>query len=415
MAKSPARQAKSPVRQPDPFTVDEIVARKLYDRFGVTRDLLIAREKLHEYMKSPETMDRSESERRPGQLGPRNFVGSYFGPRFRNGRQTDQMCVVGMVQRKVGEDFRICKLCRLDELKDRIGAEIDVREVGTGHTTDWDINIPSPSDPWIARQQQAPVTCGATVGPHDGTSPTGTCGALVLGVDNNHYILSNNHVLAGVTARVDGILTGLALGTTDIFHTGPADDDGQGDAFKVGTLSNSTILILSVNPNTPPFGNTVDAAIAEVAVSKDQNGIANDLVQRGIMLINFIDQNPLPLSSVSQGLMVKKVGRTTGLTHGQVIGVGAITPPIGYSSQLGQAAGSFSDALVILGLDSQRPFSNRGDSGSVIVMDTETRPKAVGLLFSGGSFQGIPNVTFAIPIERVFSTFGIARFLNDQL
>src|SRR5262245_47430958 len=106
------------VRQPAPPSIEE--AARTYARFGVTRGLLEARERLHAYMRSPETIERAAFERRAGRVGPESLVGSYIGPRVKAGRLTDEMCVVGLVRRKERDRARICESCRLHDLQDRI-------------------------------------------------------------------------------------------------------------------------------------------------------------------------------------------------------------------------------------------------------------------------------------------------------
>src|SRR5262249_15816661 len=109
----------------------------------------------------------------------------------------------------------------------------------------------------------------------------------------------------------------------------------------------------------------------------------------------------------------------TGLTHGQVVGVNSETPPIGYivgrnpvTNQPIMAFGRFADVLVIRGLGADK-FSNRGDSGSLILAESGERPQALGLLFAGGSDRE-GEVTYAIPLTRVFATLKINRFINDE-
>jgi hypothetical protein len=364
-------------------------------------------------MHDPATIERAAFERRAGRVGPEMMVGTYIGPRIKGGRlqkkgrKAARACVVAMVRHKVTNHERICESCRLHELQDHIGAEIDVLPVGRVGSTGWDIDIPD----GIILQEDPPILCGTTIGPRAGLAPTGTYGALVLGNDDKQYMLSNNHVLADVSGIVDGIhAVGIPVGS-DIFHPGAADDSGS--KVHVGRLAGPVPLLnLSMNQSSAPLANTVDCAKAEV----DPAGSAQFLYH---FLSGAIEQQPLSLSSVSPGLKVKKVGRTTGETFGRVIGVGGNSPVIGYNigrnpgnGQLISAFGRFSDVLVIQSDDGSK-FSNHGDSGSLILTDDDAdRPQAVALLF-GGTGPGQPELTFAIPIERIFKALDIARFIND--
>src|SRR5215475_11958369 len=134
----------------------------------------------------------------------------------------------------------------------------------------------------------------------------GTLGALVE--DNKtgtEYILSNNHVLArtNMAASGDGIIQpGL------IDHS-PACFKDSGDI--VADLS-AFVPILFKSKGTMPW-NAVDAAIAQVRVGKvDSTG-------------SILDIGTLSSETVAPGLgmAVKKSGRTTGLTTGNITAVHA--------------------------------------------------------------------------------------------
>ncbi len=394
------------VPQPDAPGADALVKSGIYERFGVNRKLLEAQEKLDAHMRSFETIERAEFERRskPWLIGPESYTGSFIGLRRTAGVQTNELAVVGMVPRKVKEKAQIATPCRLDALQSALGIEIDVVPVGRTRTADWSLDVPDA----LTFEENKPIRCGASIGPQ---TATGTYGALVLGNDNQQYILSNNHVLAGVSGIVNGTIgVGLPVGSA-VRHRGPKDDD-TGTAFPIGTLADPVpALQLATNQSLAPT-NTIDAALAKV----DPPGAAG-YVYSLFGPPGTIEQKYKPLSAVPTNQLVKKVGRTTTLTFGEVVGVrgtGAIQYVVGrdFSNQPVVAYGRFADVLVIRGLNGTK-FSDRGDSGSVIVMDTGAeRPSAIGLLFAGGSEGGV-EYAFAIPMERVFTELKIARFIND--
>jgi hypothetical protein len=93
------------------------------------------------------------------------------------------------------------------------------------------------------------------------------------------------------------------------------------------------------------------------------------------------------------GLAVKKQGRTTGLTTGEVSGINA-TVTVSYGS-VGTAR--FVNQIVI----TPGTFSAGGDSGSLIVTADENK-NPVGLLFAGSDTHTIAN-----PIGLVLDNFGV--------
>ncbi len=137
-----------------------------------------------------------------------------------------------------------------------------------------------------------------------------------------------------------------------------------------------------------PDCNVIDAAIASTTTSLLSNSTPSDGygVPKSTTRVAYVNQK------------VKKYGRTTGLTKGNVYLINA-TVDVGYSTGVAR----FVDQIVI----QPGGFSGGGDSGSCIVVDGKGRDKAydresVGLLFAGSSFLTIAN-----PIDAVLTRFGV--------
>jgi hypothetical protein len=139
--------------------------------------------------------------------------------------------------------------------------------------------------------------------------------------------------------------------------------------------------------------NEVDAAIAQVIPGAvEPNGAVLDVgtvaAETAVAVV---------------GQLVKKSGRTTGLTFGKITAVDA-TIDVGYSQECGGGGNNvacFKNQILI-----EAPaFCAGGDSGSLIVEDVNTNPRAVGLLFAGNS-NG--SLTIANPINAVLNSLGVA-------
>jgi hypothetical protein len=87
------------------------------------------------------------------------------------------------------------------------------------------------------------------------------------------------------------------------------------------------------------------------------------------------------------------VGRTTGLTRGEVKDIATIVGPISYSP----GPCWFRRSLTIEGINGTM-FSDHGDSGSAILRDNG---EVVGLLHAGNGQQ-----TYACPIDAVLQALG---------
>jgi len=92
---------------------------------------------------------------------------------------------------------------------------------------------------------------------------------------------------------------------------------------------------------------------------------------------------------------------TTQATQGVITGIAVNNVRVGYS---GGKVAVFNGQVIIQGIGGH-PFSQGGDSGSVIVSVGSRQP--VGLLFAGSATHTIANV-----IGNVKSQLGIARFVG---
>lgn len=160
------------------------------------------------------------------------------------------------------------------------------------------------------------------------------------------------------------------------------------DAQEVATLAGIKSL--------PSFN--VDAAIAEVSATcgadEESDCVANDgsILEIGTISSQTVD------AYVKQP--VQKSGRTTGLTRSTISGLNA-TVSVTYDDE---CAGDMAFTRTFTG---QILITNRGskflaadDSGSLLVEDVETNPRAIGLLFAGSSTLAVAN-----PIDEVLEFF----------
>ena len=220
---------------------------------------------------------------------------------------------------------------------------------------------------------ERPVPIGVSTGHPDITA--GTIGARVTD-GTNVYALSNNHVYANENlASIDDPV--IQPGTYD-GGTSPADD--------IGTLADFEPIKFDGSDNT------IDAAIALSSTkllgnATPSNGYGTPKSTTTIAAIN---------------MKVKKYGRTTGLTKGQVYAINA-TVNVGYGP--GKAARFVNQIIINPGT-----FSAGGDSGSLIVVDAKRSAsdrQPVGLLFAGSQVFTIAN-----PIGAVLTRFGV--FIDGQ-
>jgi len=292
-------------------------------------------------------------------LKKKNVVMVGWGKKLKGGEDTGREALVVGVKKKVS----ILGLEKKDWIPLTIdGFSTDVVEVG-------DIKLLG-----VDRTSKArPSPCGMSIGHKDITA--GTQG-LVVRKGGTKYILSNNHVLANVNKGEIG---------DAIMQPGPHDITPEMGDCRIGTLAEfvpiskldlsecltSKIVAKLLNffpwlfhrktrmvPMVEPGINKVDCALALPDTSTDA-------------LETILDVGTTKGATEAEvGLKVKKSGRTTELTFGEITAINAVVN-VGLG---GMDFAIFEDQIVT------PPMAEGGDSGSAL-LDLENN--IVGLLFAG--------------------------------
>ena len=153
----------------------------------------------------------------------------------------------------------------------------------------------------------------------------------------------------------------------------------------------------SLSTTYPPASTpNVDCAIAQV-----RSGMVR--TDGAILEIGTISASTV---AAFVGQLVKKSGRTTGLTRSKVTGLNA-TISVGYETECAGTAYTKTYTGQIVIANSRSKFLNGGDSGSLMVEDLTTNPRAIGLLFAGSSTTAIAN-----PINVVLGQLGATMVGN---
>jgi hypothetical protein len=232
------------------------------------------------------------------------------------------------------------------------------------------------------RRCERPVPIGVSVGHPNITA--GTIAARVVDGNGNVFALSNNHVLANSNNASIGdpaLQPGPYDGGTS------ADSIGTLAAFKTISFNYSQCDGSPTNTNC----NTIDAAIALTSTA--------NLGTATLPLDNSYGVPKKTTATVALNQAVKKCGRTTGCTSGNVaevsVTIDVCFKPRGMFFCASDGIARFVDQIGI----SPGTFSAGGDSGSLIV-NANSNP--VGLLFAGSSTR-----TFANKIGYVLNEFKV--------
>jgi hypothetical protein len=302
-----------------------------------------------------------------------NVVATGIGLKLTAGSRSATPCIVC----SVAEKLALSPLSLRTRVPARIdGVPTDVIETGRLHA------LAVPTD------RHRPAPGGVSIG--HVTITAGTLGCLVH-QSGEPMILSNNHVLANSNdARVgDPILQpgphdGGRLAEDEIAELAafvPISFLGVPGACsltrrsaalwnRIGRLLRSRARMRAVSERV--VENLVDAAIARPLRAAD---VSDQILELGPII---------DVATAELGLPVRKSGRTTGVTRGEILQVD-VTAKVQYGpSQLAL----FTDQLL------SGPMSQGGDSGSAVL---DEHGRLVGLLFAGSE-----NTTIINRIEHVF-------------
>lgn len=266
-------------------------------------------------------------------------------------------------------------------------------------------------------QQPLPVRLGSSGGNNSDVDTNsqgqvtfcagGTLGALVQDANGNQYVLSNNHVLA----RSDQ----ASLGASEqIVQPGLIDEPNT--CAQLGTSSASLTAIGTLTSYVPISNGSanVDAAIARVYPGTvDPTGA---ILEIGPKLVDGTLAAGQPVAgtgeAVTTGLTVVKSGRTTGLTCSTISSLN-LTVQVPYFKDVAETipyvTKTYTNQIVIAG----NLFSDSGDSGSLVLDASNSKP--VALFFAGNGTESIGSPIADVLNElttMAASAGGVAAPLN---
>lgn len=229
-------------------------------------------------------------------------------------------------------------------------------------------------------KQTPPIQLGTSGGWRydlaNGYCCSGTLGSLVH-VGATQYVLSNYHVFWGDI--VPGGNGRVATAGDPVIQPGMVDIAcNANSAQNVATLSGSGSL---------PSAN-VDAGYAQVI-----SGMVR--TDGAILEVGTISATT---TGAFLGQAVKKSGRSSGLTRSSVNGLNA-TVSVAYDNECAGGAAftkTFTGQILVKNRNKRQNFLISGDSGSLMVEDVSTNPRAVGLLFAGSSSTAVANQIGAV-------------------
>ena len=291
-----------------------------------------------------------------------NVVGVCIGNKIINGINTYKTCVNVLVTKKIN-----AKYLSTNNIipKTYMGITTDVIEIG--------VLKPYMIEPVIGKFRPLVSGCEISIKESDGTFTSGTLGGIVYkNIDDKveYYILTNNHIFS--------VFNQLPIGTP-IIQTNPFKNTSSNDVIAHLT----SFVPLMSSDETFTYLNQVDAAIAKL--------IDSQLISKSAFRIG----RTYGVNSAKLNQIVQKVGASSGVTEGRVIGLGATISLRDSDNKL-----LFFKDQIILDIEGLP-----GDSGSLVFNDDI---EAIGLLI-GGSEDG---VAYANDINVVLDKFNVKLYTD---
>ncbi len=233
----------------------------------------------------------------------------------------------------------------------------------------------------------------------------GTLGCMCIDTtDNAECILSNWHVLYGSTGRTGDKVFQPPPTSIPPAQLGDLPVRPQDDVDKIGVLRRKEI------------SSTCDAAIATIDVSSCCHccGIHYSNAILGLSVDNRPPRNTIVGDErATSGMVVFKVGKSSGRTEGRVVDDNYPS----FDITANGTTHTFTGQIAIQNVDTTKPFSISGDSGSVII---NLQNKIVGLLFASAKkvmVKGVeqPFVTLANHISDVFTELKIRIPYSEEV
>lgn len=249
-------------------------------------------------------------------------------------------------------------------------------------------------------RRQGAICCGSSVGVGNQRN-AGTLGALVKREGRDTiYGVSCNHVTGGCST---------ARPRTPIVVPGIQDVSADHPEITVVGYHESAAPMSQGVPSVFDVSQNRDLAYFEVPNSHQvcsQQGTGDDAYD-----------TPTQFAVPAKGLLVKKWGRSTGLTTGQIKLVSRMDTPMEYnlesfygpeSSQFFKGTVYFTEVIYVQ--PSGRPFSLPGDSGSLVVTDDGEAERVVGMVIAGDRYESL-----VLPIEQVLKELNFTLLSRHNL
>ena len=304
-----------------------------------------------------------------------NVIGVGVGLKIKGGKVTDEPAIMVYVTRKLPKEHLSKEELVPEEIE---GVKTDVVEVGIIRALGFQKQV-SHED---RRKKWRPAPGGVSIGHFKITAGTLACKVYdakygtPLGLSNNHVLADENRARIGEPILQPGPYDGGRLPLDVIgylYRFVPIRFPGSGKECEwIVKIGNAIAKLFNLPCEIKAVYNYVNRVDAAVFKPEKDDWLSDEILEVGKIE---------DVSSVREGEIVKKSGRTTGLTYGTVVDTDAKVK-VWYD----QGIAEFENQIIVYHTHGQ--FSSGGDSGSLVL---DQYNNAVGLLFAGSDKVTVVN------------------------
>lgn len=322
-------------------------------------------------------------------LKKKNVVGYGKGIKRVGGKKTGEEALLFFVEKKTND---ISDADRIPDMVDGLKTDVFV----TGKITP---KLLTPCNIATMSETITPLRGAMTIGDSAGLH-TGTLGAIVKDLTTGKLLAMTNSHVAGNPLVVSAYTASVLTASGYSFIDGPT---AVGLEMYQSVLPGGNLFgeVIKDTSRSLSVINTLDTALISI---KSSIGVTP-----GIMGLTKYAQTFVHPGTIPVGTQVIKSGRTSGVTHGEVLSMSA-TIYVG----IGPYSMPYANQIAVYSESTIDPFLDSGDSGAMLVVDLGSgRVGLIGQLFASSEVDSSGQTSFASRLDDIVDELDIRPWTGE--
>lgn len=322
-------------------------------------------------------------------LNKKNVVG--YGPGIKRvaGKKTGEDALIFFVEKKTND------ISDKDRIPERVdGVKTDVFEVGKITP-----KLLTPCNTAVMNKTITPLRGSITIG-DSAALHMGTLGAIVKDRTTGKLLAITNSHVAGCPLVCTTVQAAQLTAAGFNFIDGPT---AVGLEMYQSVLPNGNLFgeVVKDHSRSCTIANKLDTALISI---KSSIGVTP-----GIMGLTKYAQSFVHPGTTPVGTSVLKAGRTSGVTHGEILSMSAVI-----TAQHGPIAVPYENQIIVHSENMTTPFLDSGDSGAMLTVDLgDGRVGLIGNLHAGSDVDGTGSISVAARLDEIVDALDIRPWTGE--